>query len=614
MTNQTSHPLSNQWHVPILAVVCFVALIQGAWWILGDQIAVHGGFVDGDSYTRLLRVERLVETRDWFDISIPDANAPYGTTVHWTRLFDLVLLIVSAPLVPVLGFSKALYWAGTIVSPILHILTAATLVWALTPLVGRLAACFAGGLSAAQIGVMVFGIVGRADHHMMFVLFITLSFGFMIRAMLTSDQTRRTGWLTGLTIAAGIWVGPEFVLYMAISFTVLGFQWLFEPTDRNLKLNQITGSGLVTGLVIAVIIERGFSGLMEVEYDRISLVHISLGMAILVFWATLAILKNSISNMSILLRSVLCICGLTICAAVLFYYFPKLMGNPLNDADPAIQPIYTHISEYKPITDWGRFLIYYGSGLLAVPWLIWRLKQTMQKPEIWGWVFIALCLTVYLLLGYNWIRWCLYAGLFLSIIIADAIFNLDRFISNSFVFPKRLFLKVLTLPAIATGPMILGALLLYADKTPQERFAEKNISCPIIELSKFLDSHPTNARSQTIIASANFGPELIYRTNHRVLATVHHRNVSGILDGHTVLQAVDDAIALQIIKERGVNLILLCLDSGDDKYFLTNSKPGALYKRLATGQIPVWLTGIPLVENLGNKFKLFEIQSPEQTN
>ena len=82
---------------PVWLVAGFVVLIHVAWWLVGDTIVAKGGLAAGDSFTRLVRVERLVESGAWFDNTLPRANAPFGTSIHWTRPFDaaLIALMVS---------------------------------------------------------------------------------------------------------------------------------------------------------------------------------------------------------------------------------------------------------------------------------------------------------------------------------------------------------------------------------------------------------------------------------------------------------------------------------------------------------------------------------------
>ena len=93
-----------------LAVVtaAAVAAVHLAWWLFADAGPAHGLLFDGDSYARLLRVERLVETGDWYDVGWPRANAPYGGALHWTRPFDVLLLGLALPLMPIMELKGAL--------------------------------------------------------------------------------------------------------------------------------------------------------------------------------------------------------------------------------------------------------------------------------------------------------------------------------------------------------------------------------------------------------------------------------------------------------------------------------------------------------------------------
>jgi len=97
---------------PLAAVVGFVAMVHVFWWLLGDTVVTYGNLVDSDGYARLVRVERLLETGAWFNSSLPRANWPYGGELHWSRLFDMLLIALALPLMPALGVKAALYWSG----------------------------------------------------------------------------------------------------------------------------------------------------------------------------------------------------------------------------------------------------------------------------------------------------------------------------------------------------------------------------------------------------------------------------------------------------------------------------------------------------------------------
>lgn len=592
---------------PLLAVLVFILVVHGGWWLSGDQIVLHGGFSDGDSYLRLLRVERLIDTADWFDVLIPDANAPYGTTVHWTRLFDMVLLVLAAPMIPFLGSAKALFWAGVIVSPIIHLFAAVALAWAVVPLLGRAGALFAAAMTAAQAGVLAFSLIGRADHHMMFILFTCLSAGFVIRILMDQDGWRQKAFAAGLVFAAGIWEGPEFLVFTLLCLAVLGLPWLTTGESKACEKNLSVVQGLLGGLIASVLIERGVSGFLDVGYDRISIVHICFAGLLFIFWSAVARAGQRLTMAGLPWRVALAVVGIVGVALILVALFPNVLANPLNDADPAILPIYASISEYQATSDASQMLIYFGAALFAVPWLLRCVWKTWDKPQRWPWLLVACALVLYLALGLNWLRWCLYAALFLAIVIADLLRSTDGRINASFSFPVRVPVKLVAFLVISIGPMIVGAALLYGAKTPGERDAVNNDPCPVRELSAFLSETPLLDSGQTIAASANFGPEIIYRTDHKVLATVHHRNAAGILDGYRIMNGVDESAVNSIVDTRQVDLLLLCPATSNDDYFLIDSSERSIYRRLQNGDPPAWLHAVELPIGLRNKFRLFEV-------
>ena len=96
----------------VTVVLASVAFVHAVWWLVGDNVVVHGNLADSVGYARLVRVLRLVETGGWFDSTLPRANWPYGGSLHWTRPLDVILIALALPVAAFTGFATALYWAG----------------------------------------------------------------------------------------------------------------------------------------------------------------------------------------------------------------------------------------------------------------------------------------------------------------------------------------------------------------------------------------------------------------------------------------------------------------------------------------------------------------------
>jgi len=586
----------------------FVVLIHAAWWLLGDTIVAQGSLADGDSFTRLVRIERLVESGAWFDNTLPRANAPFGATVHWTRPFDAALIALAAPLMPVLGVKSALYWAGVVISPLFHLLAALAMVWAMTPVLGRIGALVAGALTATQFGVLAFSIIGRPDHHAVFGVTLILTLGFLARA-LTDPPTRcpfhqinAIG--LGIMLAMGLWMGPETLILLGLCFAATGLAWIAGEKGAS-RRNVFAALGLVSGVILAVLAEKGFGDFFLVEYDRVSIVHVTLAVLLTAFWSVVASTHRVWRRLGVAGRMATGLAAAAAVAGVLRFLYAGLLLNPLTDVDPVVLEIFDAIAEYSAISDPAHFLFYVGSFALAAPWVLWRVKTNWPGPQRWTWLTLAAALFVYIALAVTWARWTLYAGFVLSLAVADLMVHADAAINRKFVFPSRLLVKVAALFFIAIGPAFIGMIGLYVARGEDGKTGAGD--CPLPEITAFLNKPAWAGRPRTVVASANFGAEILYRTKHKVVATVAHRNTQGVYDGYRIFSGKDEAAVRRLLAKRKADLVLLCPDSSHDGYFLTAGREGTFYQRLETGKLPAWVREIPLTGKAGKAFRLFEI-------
>ena len=219
---------------------------------------------------------------------------------------------------------------------------------------------------------------------------------------------------------------------------------------------------------------------------------------------------------------------------------------------------------------------------------------------------LAALVVVFCGFALGWIRWSLYGGLFMTVALADLLARTDGAIDARFRFPLRTLIKVPVLAVIAIGPMALGAAGVYAE-AQEKQSQDKKPACALQTVTAFLNQAPWSDKPRAILSSANFGAELLYRTRHRVTATLHHPNEDGILDGFRILSGEDEASVRGLIQERQIDLILLCPDSGDDGYFVKPGKEKRFYARLERGDLPGWIREVSLPTEAAKSFRLFEV-------
>lgn len=597
----------------LAAALLFVAMVHVVWLALADTIVRHGELFDSDGYAWLLRAERLLATGDWFDASLPGANAPLGGSLHWTRLFDVLLIALALPMAPLLGWSAALYWSGALIGPLLHLATAAVLAWAARPLLSRAGALIAGALTAIQAGIFANAIVGRPDHHMLFALLTVAAFGFAVRALADSERPNRHALAAGAALAVAGWVGPEAQIAAAIFLTVAGLMWVVDG-ERALDRNRRLALAYAAGLAAVLLIERGPLPYVAVEYDRISIVHLTQAALVAAFWEVVAALgRRHRLPVAAGGRLLLAAAGAAAVLASVRLLFPRLLVNPARDFDPLVVAVVDMIAELKPIGDVAHFLFFVGVAVFALPWAVWRLTREWPAGGRWPWLLLVVLSAAGLAMAMHHVRWALYADLFLVVGVADFMVHLDSAVDRGFRSPVRAVVKMAAILAVAFGPAVVGAAGVFAVAPPTPAagaVAGDPRPCRLTPLARFLMAPPWDARPHTILASANFGTELLYRTRHRVVATVHHRNFAGILASLQILGGTADGEIRARVRERGIDLILLCRFDSHDDYFWKGRSGDVLYRRLAEGRLPDWLGEVALPASLGDRFRLFRVLPP----
>jgi hypothetical protein len=589
---------------PWLVAVLFVALVQVAVG-LNAPVPLWDSFVDGDSYLRLMRTARFLETGAWHDDFIPRANAPFGFVTHWTRPFDIALGLVAAPLIPFLGVREAVHVAGIAFSPLMHLSTVLALAWAARPLLGSVGAALAGGLTILQVGEVKLGGFGVADHHFLFILLTVLVFGLALRSLEDPGGGRRPAVAAGLLAALGFWLGTEMLVFLALVMGVASLAWVAGGKNGELDRAKALSGAFLVGIALALALDRGWSGLGTEEYDRVSIVHLAMAALLaLAWWGLGAAGSRTPTPGRRLLAGVAAAGG---AAACLLAFFPKMAKGPEADIPSLMFEIINQIDEYRPISEAGLLIAILGPSLVALPMALRLLKEEWGRPKFPGWLLATLALAAYAVLTQRWPRWAPYAGLFACLPLAAIVLRLDGWMETALKGPVRLPAKAGAFLLVLVGPLLAGALLV-PDRPPREKAG----ACATARLVDLLNGPVLGRTSLNILTAANMGPELIYRTPHEVVATVHHRN-PGLLESLLLLRATDMEAARAEFRRRAIGLVVLCPGDSGNHYERRGDKekPDLLYRRLLDGRGPAWLKEMDFPPDMRASFRLFAVVPSE---
>lgn len=584
-------------------ILWFLLYWNGAIW------TAPGDLAGSDGYMRLNRVVQLYESGHCYDNVSSRSNAPFGETLHWTRPLDLLLLAGAWLLSPLLGFASALFWWGVMISPVLQVLSMFALVWAVGPMLDRKGLLYLAVIFLCQSYSTVIFQAGRPDHHSLLLFVFAISLGFTLRLLLLPF---RLGYAygAGAVSALSVWISVESLLPLAINLGALSLGWVSARREFSRK-NLHFCLALVGATCIALLLEQPWPWLLRVEYDRLSIFHLFLFALLALLWLALWRLDHRGQLCSrVGARLAVGAAGGVLLLCAVWLTFPKFLLGPFADLDPRIVPIWlSKVGEVAPLISLQEGLtpevmmnlFPAAAGLLFALYLIFAERQGEYTP----WLYIFGSLLVFTLATQDQERWIAYAEILFAVAAAEflsrSLNRLDLHLSKHLQ-PLVHFLLV---SLICFSMFNLGTIL--QPFFPRQAQTRPNLNVPLARLSKYLNEVTADGPPRRILTHVFSGPEIIYRTRHEVIATPYHRNAAGILYAYEVMTAPTPEVAERLLRERHVDLIILCLETNEAEIFSRQGVESTFYQRLRRGDALNWLKPLTLPADLASSFQVFEV-------
>jgi len=559
--------------------------------VSAGQTPIRDGVLFGpDAHMRVEWVERLIDTGRWYDPVSPRSNAPDGETLHWTRPLDLLMIAVALPARLFTDWRGALFWAGTWFPAGLHLIGFALLLWAARPVVGR-ALWMVGPLMVTQTNTNATFILGNADHHSLQVVLLVASIGCLVRLM-AAPARAGPAILAGVVAGVTLWISFEGMVPIAVSYAALGLLWLWRG-EPALAANRRFALAVLATVTLALAVERPPADWLAAEYDRLSRVQWVPLALVALFWT---VMRGATPRARLIAAGI----GGGVALIGLRLLDPVLFAGPLSAVDPRIRAIwFDAVTETQPLLrsegpPIASLLLCLGGAPVAGI-ALWLARRRAPAPIL----YLALLLATYTALSLFQVRFVVYAAILLPIPMALA---LDLWLDGpgrrrvprlAGVFALTLGINLL---AIGMGKLEGGFTKAAVDDT-----------CVGWKLARVLEAPPWNERSRIILNPIYWGPELIYHSRHRAIATPYHRNGNGIADSHDAMAATDPAAARAWIDRRGVELVTVC-KSGISPTWDSIADPDSLYRRLLAGRPPEWLEPVVLPVELQADYLLFAVR------
>ena len=197
-------------------------------------------------------------------------------------------------------------------------------------------------------------------------------------------------------------------------------------------------------------------------------------------------------------------------------------------------------------------------------------------------------IAVFVPLTFYQVRWAGYVSIFLIFPYAEILGRLARHVRNQVRGEWNTFAYGLSLFIGTIWAFLLGLSVIQAETGEPVPFHRNE--CPPQMLAKFLEEDAKLGETPLTIVTYLFsGPELLYRTNHRVVGTPYHRNRDGIVHGHTMLSSSNMKVVEELVRRREIDLFVLCPGSKEEqRYYNQKAQEPTFYQKLLSGEFPLW--------------------------
>jgi hypothetical protein len=383
------------------------------------------------------------------------------------------------------------------------------------------------------------------------------------------------------------------------------------------------GAGLRTSAVLALAsavllpVAHPLATLFQPACDAFSSVYAGAALAAFAVWGVIALAARRLATMAPATRAVAGATAATAALAGLALAFPECRGGPYGAVDPRLVSLWMDaVGEALPVhrlfagSPWW-IPVYLIAPLAGIGYALVQIRRGAGRRRLL-WAIQTAFLVAATGLSFWQQRTLMFAGLYLAPAVAAMAGMLWRFTAARPLLPRACLRAAILLLFGPMLGMVLPNLVVKAAHRGNgdaqdvakglKAMADDTEPCDLRKAAALLsDPAGFGGRPRTVMAPIDFGPELLYRTPHAVLAAPYHRNAAGNLDAIDFFLGPESA-ARAIAQRRGVSLIVTCRHMPElDGY--ANIAPDGMAARLIRDRPPAWLkpieTGSPDVQVYG---------------
>ena len=570
------------------AVVAVLALLRD-WPAIAS---LH--FADPDDALRMVQVRDLLAGQGWFDLHQYRIAPPHGTVMHWSRLVDAPIAAVIMLLRPLLGAARAELAAVAIV-PLLTLLAAQL---CLARLVARQLdprlVLIATLLMLLMLPAMLQFEPPRIDHHAWQIVAVVAALNALL-----AKTPRGAALIAGLGLAFGLAVSLELLPFAGLFGALFALRWWRDPAGWRWLAWYL--DALVLGSAALFLGTRGLGDLNN-YCDTVSPAYLA-GLGVIALGVHGLALRAAIPR-------ALLVAGLGLAAVagtVLFLWLaPGCSTGPFARLDPLVRHFwYDNVKEGMPVwrQDWTVLVQMTVPPLVGLGAAIMLARR--EAGHFWGEYALMLGGAVVISLA---------VSRFSSVSSAVAIVPLTWLVRRCALAlsDPRSFRGKALLTAVLVAALLPGLLLDIAGRG-YARVVSAPVAAQPTQTHEVSDAcgQPASlsalARQPrgTILGQFDFGPFILLRTPHSVVATPHHRAAAAMHDTIAAFLAAPDQ-AHALAAARHVDYVMLCPDLVETHMYMDRA-PNGLAAQLLAGKTTDWLEPVALGPD-GGAMRLWRVR------
>ena len=584
-------------------------------------------FIDTDDFMRVVRTREFFSNFDLNNHVISRCNYPHGCELHWTRLYDF--LIIGLTWVVDLftdSTDQAINYVCFTISPVIGLVCVVFLFKIFGYLLPKNNVLLANVLFFVSPFVLSWFYFGRPDHHAFLILCLLVYIYYVIKAIMQGSKDKYAYIKTAFAAAACVWASPETLVVILATNAILFLAYLndFQKTLHLHFTSLITAclvgtvamipelSGLRSYCIIicvflmlapyTAITQQSFkrsaffrywhyiclifityylSEIEPIEYDKVSIVHVSLFLCLTTLFAVNMQLIDRRSH----IYDAMIWAG--VIGVIFLCMYPRFLMGMSANVPKLVKDIWlSKVNELQsPFTvkSWSIFSAYALINATAIIVKIQELKkQKLSAKNVIWYIFIALA-AIYLVLGCFAYRMIPYTVLFGTPLVVDLGMS-SKYVKKL----NRLLRMILTMFLSCLSLLLVAWIHDQIQPTKQKDFPKYSDK----ELYECIDN--LSFGPAVIMAHSNDGPKLLYYTKHYVIGAPYHRQTQGIIASYVITQMENNPSEVRkTIKRTGSQFIFVNRNL-KDKY------PKSFAAEIISGKLPQWISVVKIPEKFSH--------------